>query len=156
MWTQWLTSSENSICYTEYDSRYGKYDTVLKKMPDMRYTPKPGGKLSEMGEVTEGTKESDIGSELLVLQTQHEQLKAELKNMQEKHEAELAESQFISAYNDATNKGQVKPLFQNSRKMLKPESTLTTPTGGILKDTKTETPKVCFGDFWMGTCSRPK
>jgi hypothetical protein len=141
---------------TEYDSRYGKYDTVLKKMPDMRYTPKPGGKLSEMGEATEDTKDSDIGSELLVLQTQHEQLKTELKNMQEKHDAELAESQFTSAYNDATNKGQVKPLFQNSRKMLKPESTLTTPTGGILKDTKNETPKVCFGDFWMGTCSRPK
>ena len=60
---------------TEYDSRYGKYDTVLKKMPDMRHTPKPGGKLSEMGEVIEDAKDSNVGSELLVLQTQHDQLK---------------------------------------------------------------------------------
>ena len=86
----------------------------------------------------------------------HEQLKTEFKVMQEKHEVELAESQFMLAYNDSASKGQVKPLFQNNRKMLKPESTLTTPTGGITKDLKNEPPKVCFGDFWMGTCSRPK
>ena len=76
--------------------------------------------------------------------------------MQEKHEEELTEAQFIQAYNETTNKGPVKPLFQNNRRLLKPESTLTTPTGGILKDTKNETPKVCFGDFWVGACSRPK
>jgi hypothetical protein len=138
---------------TEYDTRYGKYDTVLKKMPDMRYTPKAGGKLSELGEVTEA---SNVGDVLANLQTQHEQLKVELKTMQEKHELELAESQFMLAYNDTVNKGQTKPLFTNNRKTLKPESTLTTPTGGTIKEVKNEPPKVCFGDFWMGTCSRPK
>jgi hypothetical protein len=138
---------------TEYDTRYGKYDTVLKKMPDMRYTPKASGKLSELGEVTEA---SNVGDVLANLQTQHEQLKAELKTMQEKHDVELAESQFMLAYNDTVNKGQIKPLFTNNRKTLKPESTLTTPTGGAIKEVKNEPPKVCFGDFWMGTFSRPK
>jgi hypothetical protein len=141
---------------TEYDTRYGKYDTVLKKMPDMRYTPKPGGKLSEMGKVSGDDEISKEGKSLSILQKQHEQLKTEFKVMQEKHEVELAESQFMLAYNDSASKGQVKPLFPNNRKMLKPESTLTTPTGGITKDLKNEPPKVCFGDFWMGTCSRPK
>ena len=95
-------------------------------------------------------------SELSALQTQYETLKSELKTIQEKHEEELTEAQFIRAYNETTNKGPVKPLFQNNRRLLKPESTLTTPTGGIVKDTKNETPKVCFGDFWVGACSRPK
>ena len=119
-------------------------------MPDMRYTPKAGGKLSELGEVTEASNVSDV---LANLQTQHEQLKAELKTMQEKHELELAESQFMLAYNDTVNKGQTKPLFTNNRKTLKPESTLSTPTGGTIKEVKNEPPKICFGDFWMGTCS---
>ena len=77
---------------TEYDTRYGKYDTVLKKMPDIRFTPKSGGKLSEMCEVAGDDEISKEGKALSVLQIQHEQLKAELKVMQEKHEVELAES----------------------------------------------------------------
>ena len=89
----------------------------------MRYTPKPGGTLSEFGDVTEGTRMDGAGSELAVLQLQHEQLKTELKTMQAKHDA-----------------GHM----------------VTTPVGGILRDSLNETPKVCFGDFWIGTCSRPK
>ena len=90
---------------TEYDTRYGKYDTVLKKMPDMRYTPKPGGKLSEMGEVSGEDKITKESKALSVLQTQHKQLKAELKVIQEKHEVKLAESHFMLAYNVSGNKG---------------------------------------------------
>jgi len=73
---------------TEYDTRYGKYDTVLKKIPDMRYTPKPGGKLSEIGEVSGEDEISKEGKSLSILQKQHEQLKTEFKVMQEKHEVE--------------------------------------------------------------------
>jgi len=50
-------------------------------MPDMRYTPKPGGKLPEFGEVTGDGETSNTGDVLSVLQTQNEQLKAKLKTI---------------------------------------------------------------------------
>jgi hypothetical protein len=86
---------------TEYDTRYGKYDTVLKKMPDMRYTPKADGKLSELGEVTEA---SNVGDVLANLQTQHEQLKAAFET-------------YISENEKFTGKG-VKAAAARARKAL--------------------------------------